>query len=240
MLSKEKAQRISILMRPCEENYKNRVAAITGMIEDSKTGEVRFSPFAKLPDKWLKLFAGMNNEEFGIDCQVPNFKVSDQCCYYMKERPLKQYTRETHGAPFMGLMASEGGRREKALIANGCNYFSPRTVRSCPFAIFDRQDLLQLALDLNVPVPEIYGTIECNEHGELYTTGAERTGCTMCGFGIHMEKRPHRFDRLRERNPKAWHYWMYECCVDENGEKYGWGRVLDYIGVQWEEPFLIK
>jgi len=48
----------------------------------------------------------------------------------------------------------------------------------------------------------------------------------MCGFGIHIEKRPHRFDRLREDNPKEWEYWMYRCCIDANGENYGWGRVL--------------
>ena len=28
---------------------------------------------------------------------------------------------------------------------------------------------------------------------------------------------------------------MYECCTDSNGEKYGWGRVLDYIGVAWKD-----
>jgi hypothetical protein len=60
----------------------------------------------------------------------------------------------------------------------------------------------------------------------------------MCGFGIHIEKRPHRFDRLREDNPKEWHYWMYECCKDENGDKYGWGRVLDYIGVGLEHEIV--
>ena len=103
-----------------------------------------------------------------------------------------------------------------------------KTVR---YAIFYRQDLLQLAIDLNAPVPEVYGTIERKEDGTLYTTKAQRTGCSMCGFGIHLEKRPHRFDLLKERNPKEWNYWMYECCTDDNGEKFGWARVLDYIGV---------
>lgn len=71
--------------------------------------------------------------------------------------------------------------------------------------------------------------------GTLYTTKAQRTGCSMCGFGVHIEKRPHRFDLLRERNPKEWEFYMYWCCTDEKtGEKYGWGRVLDYIGVEWE------
>ena len=31
---------------------------------------------------------------------------------------------------------------------------------------------------------------------------------------------------------------MYRCCTDpETGEKYGWGRVLDYIGVGWENQW---
>ena len=34
-----------------------------------------------------------------------------------------------------------------------------------------------------------------------------------------MEERPHRFDRLRERNPKEWEFYMYRCCTDpETGE----------------------
>ena len=59
----------------------------------------------------------------------------------------------------------------------------------------------------------------------------------MCGFGIQLEKRPHRFDRLRERNPKEWDFWMNKCCVDEKGNRFGWGVVLDYIGIEWrDEP----
>lgn len=51
-----------------------------------------------------------------------------------------------------------------------------------------------------------------------------------------LKKRPHRFDQLKERSPKEWEYWMYKCCTDEEtGEKYGWARVLDYIGVEYEE-----
>lgn len=132
-------------------------------------------------------------------------------------------------------MASEGGRREKALMLHGCNYFGQGTIRSAPFAIFNRQDLLQLALDLKVPVPEIYGSILKDEHGLLYTSGEQRTGCSMCGFGIQLEKRPYRFDRLRERNYKEWDFWMNRCCVDENGIPYGWGKVLDYLEIGWQD-----
>ena len=168
------------------------------------------------------------------------------------------------------MMASEGGQREEALVEHGCNYYGKTTIRSAPFAIFLRQDILKLALEMNqwylehidifeqlymqqpysrnkegkiIPyeplktiIPEIYGVIEKEPDGTLRTTKAQRTGCSMCGFGIHLEKRPHRFDRLREENPKEWEFWMYKCCKDKaTGEKYGWGKVLDYIGVEWKD-----
>lgn len=49
------------------------------------------------------------------------------------------------------------------------------------------------------------------------------------------KKRPHRFDRLRERNYKEWDFWMNRCCFDENGTPYGWGKVLDYLGIGWRD-----
>ena len=49
--------------------------------------------------------------------------------------------------------------RQKALMLNGCNYISPGTKRSAPFAIFNRQDLLRLNRILDAPVPEVYGEI---------------------------------------------------------------------------------
>lgn len=65
---------------------------------------------------------------------------------------------------------------------------------------------------------------------------AQRTGCSMCGFGVHMEKRPHRFDLLWQRNPKEWDFWMNHVDRLPDGSDYGWGHVLDYIGVEWRDP----
>jgi len=224
VLSKEKAVQIESLQNPTEKNKVTRNTVLTGV-----NGEGILAPRTKLAKKWLKLFGGLENPSY----QCAPFKVSDKCCYYMKERPLETWARVNNSVPFMGLMASEGGRREKFLKLNGCNYFGVRSVRSAPFAIFTRQDLLTLALELKVPVPEIYGEIIKDENGLLKTTKAERTGCNMCGFGIHIEKRPHRFDLLFDQNPKEWEYWMYRCVKGENGEVYGWSRVLDYINTEW-------
>lgn len=235
VLSKEIAGKIETLANPTKKNKTVRHAIITG--ETGEYGGFQKNSRMRMSQKWLEKFGGYANEIEGTNYQKPDFKVSSKCCYYLKEKPCDDWAKEHNSVPFLGLMASEGGRRAKSLMINGCNYFGASTIRSAPFAIFTRQDLLQLALDLNVPIPEIYGTIERKEDGTLYTTKAQRTGCSMCGFGIHLEKRPHRFDQLRERNPKEWHYWMYECCEDENGNKYGWGKVLDYIGVGWEDDY---
>lgn len=192
----------------------------------------------KLPDKWVELFGGLYKEfRPDLDCKVAPFKVSDQCCYWLKELPAMQYQQEHNIFPFLGLMQSEGGRRQYSLRMHGCNYVGETTARSCPFNFFGRQDILQLAIDLHIHVPEIYGEIVRDPDGTLRTTKAQRTGCSMCGYGIHLDPRPHHFDFLREQNPKEWEFWMYRCCTDENGEKYGWGRVLDWIGVEWENEW---
>lgn len=234
VISKKIAGRIDTLQHPTDKNRTVRHAIITG--ECGAQGHYAKNSRMKLPKKWLELFAGYENENEGVNYQIAPFKVSNKCCLYMKEQPCERWAKEHNSRPFLGLMASEGGQREESLIEHGCNYFGKTVIRSAPFAPFLRQDLLQLALDLKVPVPEIYGEIRRKPDGTLYTTGAQRTGCSMCGFGIHLEKRPHRFDQLRKRNPKEWEFYMYRCCTDpETGEKFGWGRVLDYIGVGWED-----
>lgn len=229
VISKDKAGKIQLIQNPSPKNATVRHAIMTG--ETGKLGGYRTRETGsrmRLPQKWLDLFGGPENENYGTNYKTAPFRVSPDCCYWMKERPCDLYAKETGRTLFMALMASEGGQRRTALVNHGCNYYGKTVTRSCPFAIFSRQDLLQLALDLKVPVPAIYGTIERKPDGTLYTTRAQRTGCTMCGFGIHIEKRPHRFDRLREDSPKEWRFWMYDM---------GWGKVLDYIGVAWENEY---
>ena len=236
VISKKIAGRIDVLQHPTPENKTLRHAIITG--ECGAKGHFAKKSRMQMPKKWLQLFAGYENENEGVNYNIAPFKVSNKCCEFMKENPCDDWAKKNKSRPFLGLMASEGGQREESLVEHGCNYFGKTTIRSAPFAPFLRQDLLQLALDLHVPVPEIYGHIEKAEDGTLRTTGAQRTGCSMCGFGVHLEQRPHRFDLLRERNEKEWEFWMYRCVTDEKtGEKYGWGRVLDYIGVKWEDKW---
>lgn len=181
VLSKEIAGKISLLQHPSDKNATVRHAIITG--ETGAYGGYRKGTRMKLSQKWLEKFGGYENENEGTDYQTPDFLVSDRCCYYLKEKPCNDYARESGRFPFMGLMASEGGRRQKALMIHGCNYISPGTKRSAPFAIFNRQDILTLALEMNLwyhghwkefgeerlktIVPSIYGEIAKKEDGLL-------------------------------------------------------------------------
>lgn len=249
VISKEIAGKIHTIQNPTERNKTVRHAIITG--ETGAQGGWRKGTRMKMKDKWLNIFGGADLEGKLLGYGCADFPVSDKCCYYLKEKPCDDYRKESGRFPFMGLMASEGGRREKALAINGCNYISPTTKRSCPFATFLRDDILRLALEMNEwyqahtdlfpgepvesTIPEIYGEILI-EDGHYRTTKAQRTGCAMCGFGVHMEKRPHRFDQLWKRNPKEWDMRMNHVAQNPNGEWYGWGHVLDYIGVEWRDP----
>ncbi|MBR3815115.1 MAG: hypothetical protein IKJ27_00140 [Clostridia bacterium] len=248
VLSKEIAAKIELLQNPSEKNKTVRHAIITG--ETGEYGGFQTSSRMKLSQIWLEKFGGYENENEGVNYSKPDFLVSSKCCYYLKEKPCDDWAKEHNSVPYLGLMASEGGRRAKGLMLHGCNYFGSSTIRSAPFAIFDRQDILRLALEMDKwyqehwkkfgfdyvesVIPKVYGEIAKDSKGRLYTTKAQRTGCEICGFGVHMEKRPHRFDLLREQNPKAWQYWMFDCCTDSDGNKYGWGKVLYYIGVPYE------
>lgn len=270
VISKKIAGRIQLLQHPTEDNKTVRHAIITG--ECGEQGHFAKNSRMKLPQKWLSLFGGYENENEGVNYGKPDpeILISNDCCHWLKEKPCDDWAKEHKSYPYLGIMASEGGQREEALVDHGCNYYGKTVVRSAPFAIFLRQDILTLArmMDewykrntdvfeqlyyeqpysrdaqgnvipyepLDTIVPSAYGIIDQHDNGELYTTRAQRTGCSMCGFGIHLEERPHRFDRLREDNPKEWEFWMYRCCTDKKtGKKFGWGRVLDYIGVEWED-----
>lgn len=268
VISKKIAGRIELLQNPTEDNKTVRHAIITG--ECGEQGHFAKNSRMKLPKRWLELFGGPENENEGVNYRTAPFKVSNKCCYYLKEKPCDDWAKNHNSYPYLGMMASEGGQREESLVEHGCNYYGKTVIRSAPFAPFMRNDILRLALEMDqwyhdhveifeelyykqsysrdkdgnkIPyepvksiVPAIYGEIKTDFNGNLYTTKAQRTGCSMCGFGIHMEQRPHRFDRKRQENPKEWEYLMYRMVKDqETGEVYGWGKVLDYIGVEWED-----
>lgn len=217
IFSKDIARKINVLQNPCENNAVYRNAILTG--RTGKYAKVPVSVITKLPDKYIKLL---------YENPAP-VSISDKCCYYMKEKPVQKWFKENNCLPFLGLHADESRRRFMALSSNGCNYFNGSKSRSAPFAIYSKSDILQLAIELNITIPTIYGEIKKGKNG-YFTTGAARTGCDICGFGLQFETtRPHRFDILHDTDFKKWDFYV-------NQMEYG--KLFKHIGFNYEQPYI--
>ena len=57
----------------------------------------------------------------------------------------------------------------------------------------------------------VYGEILQDKKGKFYTTGAKRTGCMFCMFGVHTEKSPNKFELMRETHPKGNTFGTVKC-----------------------------
>lgn len=154
------------------------------------------------------------------------FPISEYCCGAMKTRPLHKYARQTGRVSIMGTMTCESNRRERAFLQTGCNAYGKKEPISKPLSFWTEQDALQYLRMTGIPYASIYGDI-VEKNGKLVTTGAQRTGCMFCMFGLHLEKEPNRFQRMALTHPK-----QYDFCVN----KLGCGKVLDYIGVPYQPP----
>ena len=153
------------------------------------------------------------------------FKISESCCNAMKKQPMKKFVKDTGKHPIIGTMASESISRTITWQKQGCNAFEKSDPTSQPLSFWTEQDILQYLKQFNIPYASIYGDIVENEHGKLMTTGVSRTGCMFCMFGVHLEKNPNRFQRMAVTHPQ-----LYDYCIN----KLGCGKVLDYIGVNYQ------
>jgi hypothetical protein len=81
VISKMKARKIEHLQKPDNPKQTYIHAIMTG--DMGEQGKFEHSDKIKLPDKWLRLFAGLYNEHRpDLECQIAPFKVSDRCCPY--------------------------------------------------------------------------------------------------------------------------------------------------------------
>ena len=172
----------------------------------------KYSPLSKLPDKW----------QFLLDAP---FDVSSKCCSFLKKYPLEQYSRKNKVYHFVGMMAEESSQRIESYLRYSCNAYDQKKPTSRPLMFWTKQDVLQFLKKYDIPYcKSVYGEIvDCN--GELKFSKVDRTGCTFCMFGVHLEPTPNRFQTMQKDNPK-----MYDYCMNELGIK----KVLEYCGIPYE------
>lgn len=201
-VSKNVARAIEDLQSPGREKVKK--LRLTGVTSDG-----RAAPSFKLAEKWKYLIDGP--------------RLSARCCDYMKIQPIEKYQKKNKCLNFVGTMASDSQKREKAYLKNGCNSFLAKSPKAAPLSIWTEQDILLYIKTKGVKICSVYGDIIETESG-LKTTGEDRTGCVKCGFGACAEQEKtgtNRFIRLYQRDPNLWAY----CMAD------GGAEVFNYLGL---------
>lgn len=142
------------------------------------------------------------------------FKISAKCCDIIKKHPFHQFEKETELKSIIGVMAENSRLRRGNYLQYGCNKFEGKKKISKPLSFWLEKDIWEYIERESVP------------YCSIYDLGYERTGCMFCMFGVHMEKSPNRFQRMR-----LTHHKLHKYCV----EKLGIGEVLDYIGVDYSD-----
>lgn len=159
-----------------------------------------------------------------IPLRDSDIKISSQCCNVMKKKSSYRYEKETGRKPFIATMAAESNLRKQEYLKKGCNSFDTKRPASTPLGFWTEQDILQYIKENNLPYCSVYGEILQDKKGKFYTTGAKRTGCMFCMFGVHTEKSPNKFELMRETHPK-----LHDYCINQ----LGCGKVLDFLGVKY-------
>ena len=152
------------------------------------------------------------------------FNISSKCCNVMKKAPVKLYEKETGKVPFIGTMADESLLRMQSYMKNGCNAFNSKRPLSSPMGFWKQQDVLEYIYNNNLKIAPVYGEV-IKEDDIFKTTLCDRTGCIFCGFGVHLEKEPNRYQRLEKTHPQ-----LHEYCMENLGFK----EVCKFMNIEYK------
>lgn len=161
------------------------------------------------------------------------FKISQECCHYMKKDALHSFSKQTGLLPYVGTLAEESQRRQDGWLKVGCNAFDGANPRSAPLSFWTEQDILRYIDHYKLPMAAPYGTIAKTEKKGVVTyktTNAERTGCMFCLYGCHLDKIPNRIQRMGVTHPKLYEY----CLRDFEDGGLGLRKVMEFMGLPWE------
>lgn len=179
-----------------------------------------------------------NKERYKFFLEVP-FEISENCCNVMKKAPMHSYAKRTGRMPVTAQMASESRLRTTNWLKNGCNGFHMKCPVSNPMSFWTEQDVLEYIYSRRLPIASVYGEVTAEyvtggkkkgkqnpadaglfDAGKpVYMTGrCSRTGCVFCGFGVHREKTPNRWETAeRFSNPAVIDYMMRGGSFDIDG-----------------------
>lgn len=134
---------------------------------------------SKIPNKWQSL----------VNASI---KIGDQCCKHLKKQPMDAIGN----APIVGTMADDSDQRLEMFYRHSCNAFNLTRPRSAPLSFWTEHDIWQYIKQNGL------------QYSQIYDLGYSRTGCMFCMFGLHLEKRPNRFEQMAITHPQLFNYCM--------------------------------
>ena len=185
------------------------------------------------------------------------FEISNHCCSVFKKELTASYGRKTGRKPITAQTASESRLRTQVWLRNGCNAFEAKKQISNPMSFWTEQDVLLYIRNYNVKICSVYGDVvkDCCDQLEgqlalddldadkfgifdigvplLKTTGADRTGCLTCCYGLHLDKFPSRFDILSKTHPKFYDWIMRGGAFDTDGKWKPKGGLGLWFVLEW-------
>ena len=222
------------IIRPQGRNFK-KVCEEEGfpIISKENAAKIRKLRHGNLSDRYRNyLLNGDERGKFGmlakkwqylVNTDTIKEDISEKCCDRLKKEPFKRYQKKTDRYPFIGITQDESFKRENLYNHTGCNVYDGNTPKSQPLGFWLRDDILQYQQQHNIPICSVYGDVIKDQHGKYQTTGEQRTGCVLCGFGCHKESEPNHLQRLTV-SPNITHRKMYE-----------WGMKITNNGVTYQE-----
>ena len=227
-----------------------KTAILLGML--TKDNQIK----ANIPSKDMSQFAQVK-WKFFLDAP---FEISNRCCNVMKKDPVHRYGKKTGRHPITAQMASESRLRSQKWLQNGCNAFDVKNPISNPMSFWTEQDVLLYIKTYDIQIASVYGDVVVDYEGMgqvegqmsfadfmdaeefdldrplLKTTGCQRTGCLLCGFGCHLDKGEGRFERLKRTHPKVCNVLdhvtnngvTYRQAIDWINENNGKGKIIKY------------
>lgn len=158
-----------------------------------------------------------------LDVDVP---ISDKCCDYLKEYPIKNYEKKTGLKPFVAIMATESARRTISWLKTGCNSFEAGKERSKPLSFWTEQDVLKYIVDNKIKIADVYGDIVKKDlfGNELTTTKEKRTGCIFCAVPLAYGE-TERIKYVKQNHPRLYSTFM---------DRLGLGEMFKKLGIKYD------
>ena len=241
LISKEVAQVVEEArkgIKNADGTYYRSRAEIEGRLLDASGEKSRF-----------------NCDRYNFLLNAP-FKASKHCCPITKQNPCIKYEKEKGRIPVIGTLAEESQLRQSKWLRFGCNAFSCERPQSMPLSIWRENNILSYIKKYDLPLALPYGKIRErsrpdegylrgqtllfdfpgeNTEKEYELTGAKRTGCCYCLFGIQFD--PERILRMQKLEPKKADFVLRGGEFDEEGM---WGPSDDGLGFWYVCDYLTE